>query len=144
MGTKEIDKVTQAVGAYFKNDDQVIAVYCFGSVAREDSQGASDIDLALLMRGGFDYVGNFDYVLKAKGALEDALGVSVDVVMLNHADPVLQYQVRRDGVVVLEKNRKARIEWEVRSRKLWFDLQPAHRLYADKMAKRYAREYPDG
>ena len=144
MTRANISQISEAVSECFAGDEGVVAVYLFGSLAKGGHRPDSDVDLALLMRTDFDYLENFDHLLSATSRLEDLLGRSVDVVYLNTADPVLQYEVRKGGVRLLEKDRAARVEWEVTSRKLWFDRQPAHALYMRRMAERLRSEIRDG
>jgi uncharacterized protein len=73
---------------------EILEAYLFGSVAREEAQPHSDIDVAVFVapsaldRAGFGY----DAELGAK--LQQALARSdVDVVVLNHAGPVLYHRV---------------------------------------------------
>ena len=124
------------IPALFGRDDRVTAIYLFGSAARTPERQPRDLDLAFLMAPSFDPERDFDFPLRARTRLEEETGTAVDVVVLNTADPVLQYQIRRDGKLLLERDRQARIGWEVHSRKLWFDRQPAHRLYMQKLEDR--------
>lgn len=104
------------------------AAYVFGSVARGTAGRHSDVDLALLYRRmpeaslaglGFDVA--FD--------LEQKLRQHVDVVVLNRASPDLVHRVLRDGMLVLESDKRERVAFEVRSRAQYFDLAPLRRLY---------------
>ncbi len=121
----------------FSDDPDVVAVYPFGSSARGTEGNPRDYDLAVLVREGFDFLENCGYPLRAKTELEGRTGKPVDPVYLNTADPVLRLQVRKEGVALLEGDRAARLAWVVRSRKEWFDRQPAHRLYVRKMKERF-------
>lgn len=107
----------------------VIAVYVFGSFAKGTGSDESDLDVALLAE---EPSSNFP-VLQFQMALEDITGRSVDLVLLNRAGEVLKYHVRRDGLLVYEKEARARKMFEVRSRKYFEDFQYIHRKYVDKV-----------
>ena len=62
-------------------------------------------------------------------ALEARLGRAVDLVILNHAPVDLVYRVLRDGILVCDANRSARVRFEVRTRNEYFDLEPYLREY---------------
>ena len=62
-------------------------------------------------------------------ALSEAAGRTVDLVVLNHAPPDLVHRVLRDGVLLLERDRSARIRFEVKARNEYFDLLPYLREY---------------
>ena len=115
----------------------VIAAYLFGSQARGTAREGSDVDIALLLERepeatldglGLDLVGN----------LERTLGRTVDIVTLNHAPTDLVHHVLRDGRLVLDRNRSARIAFEVRARNLYFDMQPIAMTNEDLIAKKLA------
>jgi predicted nucleotidyltransferase len=74
----------------------------FGSVARGDAGAASDIDLLVRVRGGWQ-----ERVATAV-AFEDALGRPVRLVDLDSAPPLLLADVLRDGRVLADRDG----EWE--------------------------------
>lgn len=101
----------------------VVAVYLFGSVARGTASPSSDLDLGVLLqaRPASTLAGRrLDY----EGALERTLGCAVQLVILNNAPPDLVHRVLSDGRLLLERDRAARIRFEVRARNEYFDLQP--------------------
>lgn len=104
------------------------AVYLFGSVARDEATSGSDIDVGVLFAD--PPASTFDaqpYGLE--GDLERHLGGRVDLVSLNNAPVDLRARVLRDGLLVFEGDRAARIRFEVRTRNEAFDLEPILRAY---------------
>jgi predicted nucleotidyltransferase len=108
--------------------EPVLAVYMFGSTARGTDRAGSDLDLALLYpdgsrtelaRQGFAVA--FDLELRLKRP--------VDVVILNEASADLAHRVLRDGILVLERDHRARVDFEVRSRAHYLDLIPLRNAY---------------
>lgn len=74
------------------------SLYLFGSVARDDAQGASDLDLFIdydrdSSFNAFDLVGIKQY-------LERALGVDVDVTTRDGLHPMLRSDIERSAVRV--------------------------------------------
>jgi hypothetical protein len=61
--------------------------------------------------------------------LERTLGRRADLVALNDAPVDLRSRVLRDGRLVFEADRAARIQFEVRTRNEAFDLEPIQRRY---------------
>jgi predicted nucleotidyltransferase len=100
-----------------------IAAYLFGSEARGTAGPGSDVDLAILFEST-----PASSLAAQPYALEDdlggALGRSVQVVVLNTAPPDLVHRVLRDGILVLDRDRAARIRFEVQARNAYFDLLP--------------------
>ncbi len=115
----------------------IAAIYVFGSVARGTASAASDVDLGVLLgRAPASTLEGrlFDY----EAQLERRLGVPVQVVILNDAPPDLAHRVLRDGVVLLERDRSARLRFEVRTRNLFFDLEPFLTRYRKRALDRAA------
>ena len=109
-------------------DDDIVAVYLFGSVARGEDDARSDVDVAVLYRR--DPPPTFEALpLRPEGELERLLGRRTEVVSLNAAPVDLCTRVLRDGVLVLDRAPALRIRFEVRTRNVWFDLQPVLRTY---------------
>jgi uncharacterized protein len=108
--------------------EQIVAAYLFGSVARGTARDSSDVDVAILLRD--DPPGRLtDIRFTIEGEIERATGRNAQVVVLNHAPPDLVHRVLRDGVILVDHNRSARIGFEVRARNEYFDLLPVLREY---------------
>lgn len=83
----------------------VLEAYLFGSVAREEAQPHSDIDIAVFVEPtALDRPG-FGYDAELGATLQQALACSdIDVVVLNNAGPVLYHRVLRDGIRVFARD----------------------------------------
>lgn len=121
---------------YLSRERPVIAVYLFGSLAKGDATEKSDIDLGILLKEDFDFLADFTYKLRLMGELKDITGKTVDIVFINRADPILQHQIRKYGKVIFESNRIKRIEYEILSRKNYFDFLYLHKKYMEKILSR--------
>jgi len=55
---------------------------------------------------------------------------------LEEASPPLQYQVRKYGRLLVDKDKNYRVNFEVRSRRDYFDLQYFYRLQKEAMFKK--------
>ncbi len=106
----------------------IAAAYLFGSVARGTARPGSDVDVGILysqdpprtLAGmGFDL----------EGEMEKLLRLPVQVVVLNRAPVDLVFRVLRDGKLLVERDRSARVRFEVRSRNEYWDLEPLLRSY---------------
>jgi predicted nucleotidyltransferase len=107
---------------------EVLAAYLYGSQARGTAGSGSDVDVAVLLaQPPVPTLRSIARDLEA--TLEAELGIPTEVVTLNGAPPDLVHRVLRDGVIVLDRDRSARIRFEVQSRNEYFDLEPIRRLY---------------
>lgn len=106
----------------------VVAVYLFGSTARGAATASSDVDVAALFdRTPAHRLNGAKFALE--GALERSLGHAVDLTVLNDAPVDLRTRVLRDGRLLLDRDRAARIAFEVRTRNEAFDLEPVLSQY---------------
>jgi len=121
--------VLQQLQTFFDHDHVgIVCVYMYGSVARGEAGGASDIDVAILYAQEppptLDGLG-----LELGSTLERLLGKPVDLVILNRAPLDLIHRVLRDGVLVYDSDPSSRIRFEVQARSAYFDLLPYLRQY---------------
>ena len=125
MSSAPVDRtVLQQLQRFFNRDHAgIVCVYVYGSVARGEACGASDIDVAVL------YAQEPPLTLDGLGlelgyTLEQLLGKPVDLVLLNRAPLDLIHRVLRDGVLVYDSDQSSRIRFEVQARSAYFDLLP--------------------
>lgn len=113
----------------------VVAAYLFGSVARGQARSGSDVDVGVLFREGLR-ARLADPASRLQDELAAILERPVQVVALNNAPPDLLHRVLRDGRILLDRDRHARIRFEVKARNEYFDLRPVLDLYRRAPAKR--------
>jgi predicted nucleotidyltransferase len=126
-----VDRETliEALRAFFRGrGDGVVAAYLFGSRARGTARKGSDVDLGVLF-AETPPTSLHGPPSRIADALEQALAAEVQVVVLNSAPPDLVHRVLRDGVLVHESDRSARVRFEVARRREYLDLLPVLRRY---------------
>lgn len=129
VGIQTANEAAARLEEYFRaNPGQVAAAYLFGSVARGTAGTDSDIDVAVLFDADPPATLEGLHTDLAQD-LEELLGRRVDLVVLNRAPLDLVHRVLRDGILVCDAHRSARIRFEVRSRNEYFDLEPYLRQY---------------
>jgi predicted nucleotidyltransferase len=87
----------------------VASAYLFGSVAEGRAHRESDIDLGVLLawRAHPDRAQRFEAGIRLAGAVQAALGRSVDVVVLNDAPPLLGRRAVTRGRRILCRDARA-------------------------------------
>lgn len=118
--------LAERLRAALEGRSDVVCAWLFGSQARGDAHESSDVDVAVL-RGRPRPRTLDDWPVELEAAVEEAVGSRVDLVLLDGADSDLVHRVLRDGVLVVERDRAARIAFEVFKRNEWFDLEPVRR-----------------
>ncbi len=124
-------------------------VYLFGSQASGKVWGESDVDLAVLLSPG---VSRDRYGAIRVELISELMSVfesnKVDVVILNDAPPLLTYEgIIRGGRLLFEKDRLARIRFEVRAFQEYVDTAPLREVqnrYLKEAIRKRATTLPAG
>jgi len=109
-------------------EPSIVAAWLFGSMARGSATRSSDIDVAILQSGPAPRT-LADLPLDLQAELSSAMGREVQIVLLASAPPDLIHRVLRDGELLVERDRAARVRFEVEARNRYFDMQPIWREY---------------
>lgn len=126
MNRQEIEERIMEVLATAGPD--LVAAYLFGSVSRDTATAESDVDIGILLHTTLP--GRLqDLRSSLEGQLEKTLSRRVQVVILNQAPADLVHRVFRDGRLLVDRDRGARIRFEVRVRNEYFDLMPTLNRY---------------
>lgn len=106
----------------------IAAAWLFGSVARGTARPDSDVDIGVLFREDPPLtLAGYRFDLEAD--LESLLGLPVQLVVMNRAPADLAIRVLREGKLLVNQAPSRRIEFEVRTRNEYWDLEPYLRLY---------------
>ncbi len=131
----ELSDLERRIRSFFKADPRgVAAVYIFGSAARGDPKH-HDVDVGVLF--GEEPPSTLQGLCLDMGAdLEKALDCPVDLVVLNGSPVDLAHRVLRDGRLAFERDPSTRIQFEIRVRNEFFDLEPILREYRRRRGAR--------
>jgi len=105
-----------------------LCAWLSGSRSRGEAHAGSDVDIAVLLghepsptlSGG---------ALSLESRLEARLKLPVDLVVIDRAPVDLVHRILRDGRLLYENDPSARVRFEVRARREYFDLLPYLREY---------------
>jgi predicted nucleotidyltransferase len=130
----------QAMRDYFMQQPDIVVAYLFGSVARGRAHHLSDVDIAVLFAPEITLEASVERQLQLMGDLEAFADREVQVTVLNRATPLLAYEVIRDGILLYERHKEERITFEVRTMKIYFDLQPMYYQQDQLLSKQIKEE----
>ncbi|HKH43732.1 MAG TPA: nucleotidyltransferase domain-containing protein [Thermoanaerobaculia bacterium] len=142
MGTILLDSVTLAdtlgeLLAARAEDEGITAAWLFGSVARGTARPDSDVDVGILYREDPPRtLAGIGQVFNLQEELTEITDLPIQIVALNHAPVDLIIRVLREGKLLVEHDSLRRVDFEVRSRNEFWDLEPYLRLYRGQTAKR--------
>ncbi len=96
--------------------DGVVAAMLIGSQARGTAGPLSDIDVAFWHEPSLASAERMQLRLELARDAARALGSDeIDVVPLNHASPLIRHRAIRDGRLLVERDRKARVHLHARA-----------------------------
>jgi predicted nucleotidyltransferase len=134
------DKDIKRIVHYFKNRDEVSALYIFGGLAKNKKTAESDIDIGILVDESRLKRRNFEFFKKKYYAASPTFSMrSVDIVILNTAPPFLKHQVLKTGRVLFDRNRKLRVRFTTNAIIEYLDYKPIQDTYLKALAKRIRR-----
>jgi len=130
----------EAMRAYFTQQPDIVVAYLFGSVARGRAHHLSDVDVAVLFAPEVTLEVSVERQIQLMGDLEAFADREVQVTVLNRATPLLAYEVIRGGVLLHERHTEERVTFEVRTMKIYFDLQPMYYQQDQLLSKQIKEE----
>ncbi|MFZ3054651.1 MAG: nucleotidyltransferase domain-containing protein [Minisyncoccales bacterium] len=126
---KEREQIIAELKDFFKKRKDVVFAYLFGSIAYNNYNSKSDIDVAVFLKGKGDH---FDKRLELIVDLETEFKRDADVIILNNAKSLfLKYFIVKEGVIIVDKDKDKRTEFEFRAMENYFDYLPISRMYDD-------------
>ncbi|MFO7836651.1 MAG: nucleotidyltransferase domain-containing protein [Candidatus Thorarchaeota archaeon] len=130
------DQVISNVKSTLESDQKIQAIYLFGSHATNTVNPMSDIDIAVLLDEEMveDMVEIYWELLRR---ISDALHTDrLDLVILNESEPVLKFNVIKDGILIYERDSVARVRFERRTINEYLDMQYIWEYYDAQLKKR--------
>ena len=122
--------------SYFLRQEEVILTYLFGSAARGRVNYSSDVDLAVLLDARLGEEAQFEHYLLLAVELANFSQRDVDLVLLNKASPLLAHEVIRHGRLIYERCAAERIDFEIRTRQIYFDVKPMLNFHSQALLRR--------
>lgn len=107
------------------DQEGVVAAMLIGSQARGTVGPLSDVDIAIWHDPALDPRGRLDLQLKLAGEAGWALGTDeIDIVLLNHAPPLMCHRAIRDAKRLVERDHDERVRLETRAILGYLDTVP--------------------
>lgn len=123
-----------ALRSVWQSRREVLFAYLFGSFVQGRTNPESDIDIAIYLQDGTDAT---EFVFSVMPHLVQCTRCDrIDLVVLNTAPLSLGYIVQKDGVLIFERSEKERIDFEVRTRMLFWDYVPLMKTYSAYLLER--------
>lgn len=127
---------TEAIKTYLSQQTDVVLAYLFGSVGRGEAGHLSDVDIAILLDPNLSERESVERQLDLLLALEDYSDREVQVTILNRAAPVLAFQVISDSILLYERDRLERINFQVLTMKRYADVKPMNDIFNRELMRK--------
>ncbi|MEX2106817.1 MAG: nucleotidyltransferase domain-containing protein [Solirubrobacterales bacterium] len=115
----------------------VVAAMLIGSQARAKAGPLSDVDIGVWHEPGLGPDERLELQLELAAAAAAALGTDeVDVVLLNHATPLMRHRAIRDARRLVERDPKTRVHLEAKAILDYLDTKPLRAEFAQGMRHR--------
>jgi uncharacterized protein len=121
------DKLIQ----FLKSEDRIMLVYIFGSQVKGNVGSMSDYDIAVFL----SEISSDTYKYELSSRVAHILDAAIDLVILNGAPVELKYAVIADGLLLYEKDKAARVEFEGNTLSQYFDFLPVLRKQRAEILK---------
>lgn len=109
-----------------ERDSDVRLAYLHGSHAREYSDAESDIDIAVLADPSLSKEHRYDLRIRLIGAIAECPDIpfdKIDLIILQDVSVLLQFNVIRNRIVLVERDRSERISYELHVEQAYDDEQ---------------------
>ena len=141
--TPSLDRLQAQLKAALERRVEVLEAYLFGSRARGDEHGRSDVDIAVYIDEARADHGAWGYTADLTTDLMGVLNTNdVDVVVLNQAPPLLYHRVLRDGIRLLSRDLEATTERAGVALSRYLDFVP--QMQKMDAARRFAKTNDEG
>ncbi|MGI8594320.1 MAG: type VII toxin-antitoxin system MntA family adenylyltransferase antitoxin [Solirubrobacteraceae bacterium] len=115
----------------------VVAAMLIGSQARGTPSPLSDVDVAVWLDPALSGAERAELRARLDRSSAAALRTDeVDLVILNGAPPLLVHRALRDGVLLVDRHRKARVRLETSALSEYFDTAPLRQARAQALRDR--------
>lgn len=117
----------------------VLLAYVFGSVANENVGPLSDIDFAVYFKDSLSKGQRRELYLDILNDLIEVLGDEIDLVTMNDASLLLNFNIIRSGEIVFKRSEDDRIHIESEIMRRNLDMEYYRERHADTKIKRIAQ-----
>jgi uncharacterized protein len=133
-----LGSIVDILKTYFLDKD-VAAVYLFGSYVKMKERESSDLDIGILHKTNIDPLKKFESNLDFAVQLEEITGITVDLFDLEKVNTYLLHQMMLNKILILDKDTKRRVAFEVARRKEYFDRKSFYKIYHEQALRRLER-----
>lgn len=126
----------RAIAKTLATDSRIHAAYVIGSSVRGDVSPESDFDLAVVVQNAHSITQDQVYELIRHISFPRDLDLSV---VDTTSSPLFLFHIVRDGEVIYEVSRQARMQFEAYALHTYYDSAHMRAIYAQYLQERFTR-----
>ena len=127
-----INELEREINNIFKNHDEILLCYLYGSYVSGNRTEFSDIDIGIFLDKSFKKPYLYQVELSLEIEKEFNNKIEIDICILNEATPRFLYNVIKNGRNIYKKEEKIQHKFEIRILYYYLDIKPMLDMY-DKM-----------
>lgn len=131
-----VEALRAELKALLASETDVEFAYLFGSLVKGRARAASDVDVAVHLKGDATPSRRFERRLELEARAERALGRPVEIVVLNDAPLELRFNVLAHGILISARDDPARCRFYVDTGRRYYDMAPARALFRRRQRER--------
>ncbi len=124
-----IDELERVINNIFKNHDEILLCYLYGSYVSGNRTEFSDIDIGIFLDKTFKKHYLYQIELSLEIEKEFNNKIEIDLCILNEATPRFLYNVIKSGRNIYSKEKKIQLEFEIRTLYYYLDIKPMLDMY---------------
>lgn len=124
---KERKILLQKIADILKDKHDIIFAYIFGSFS-DEAADFNDIDIGVYVSGN-ERESLLQVEFEIERELEDRIHIPFDVRIINRTPLSFAYQIIKSGIIIVDKNRNLRADFEGLTCKKYFDFQHLRNEY---------------
>jgi len=125
---KELNEKRNKLKSYFKEKDEVIFAFLFGSMATGKSTKLSDTDIAFFIDQERIEKSRYRYGYKSEiiSELQSLLGTNkIDIAIIDNAPLLLKYKIGKDGELIFTRDKKKLYHYRIKLMEQYLDSKVA-------------------
>ena len=130
VGKISKEEVIEELLTKARQDEDVLAVFLFGSVAREEQTDLSDIDLCLVLRPKLT---PFESTKSYRKRLDYLKDFTLDIQIFQHLPIYVRRRVLREGRILFVRDEALLYELAFRTAQAFEDFRPIYLSYLEEM-----------
>lgn len=132
----KVNEIKRTLEDYFIKHPEIEVVYIFGSVAKEQTNDLSDVDIGVILNYEKIEDGLYPYGYKAN-MLTDLMKLlktnKVDLVILNNSSPLLKHRVLYFGKIIYLHDKQKHIRFQIDTINRYNDFKYLSKPHLDKI-----------